>query len=52
MDVGIVNYGHFLPMPISAIALVLTVVTTLTDFGYLLNTEDENFWSVGRVLHQ
>jgi hypothetical protein len=30
-DVGIVNHEHFSPMPVSAIALILTVVITLTD---------------------
>jgi Domain of unknown function (DUF6532) len=39
-DVGIMNLGHFSPMPVSAIALILTAVNTLTDV-ILDNTEDE-----------
>jgi Domain of unknown function (DUF6532) len=39
-DVGIMNLGHFSPMPVSAIALILTAVNTLIDV-ILDNTEDE-----------
>lgn len=51
-DVGVVHHEHFSPMPISIIALTLTVVMIALTTPYLVDTECFDFiFSIDRALH-